>query len=1000
MLNPSLINNGLGNRPNEMYLAKISGLLQPISNSSQFPSLSSRKNGESFVISATVTDSVTSQTFHTGDKIFWFINQWELFNTTTGEAPSGDSYLTINNELATLPNSRRFANGNITTLDILTSGQFKINVDQSLIDITASQVSDFTSAVDALVSGVYLPLSGGIMTGELDLASNIPLGTLDTTSIEAMPVGWGNLILKRQYAVLGTNNPLSGIGQVIDGVTITDGMKVFTRGQLQAFKNGGWIASAGSWTRSPEFINGTSQSQLVYYITGGTTNANTIWRCSFGDVVGTGIGNNLTFVLFQSSGIYTGTNGVTVSGSVISLTPLTANKALVSSSAGLPTTSSSTDQQVAYLTPIPDLSNSLNRNRLIYTAIGGLTALTAITANKALVSDGSGLPIASSVTNTEQSYLSGASSNIQTQINSIISGLGSYLPLAGGSMTGNITFANNLGIDSTSAGSNLYIGASGNAQVIGIGAQPGTVSISLNSDFAYVQKLFSYTKSIVVNEIGGAASGDSSGFEVHENGVTTGYFLVSSDRTGFDLKGCANSGTMTFTPSSGAFNLKIISSSTANRTLTVPDANSVTVISSNALSNQFANGISSSGVVNYVQPSFGNISGTASLTTQVTGVLPIANGGTNSSTTLVNNKLMISTSGAIKESSNFSINSDGGLVIATATNSNMQMGIDIALNSTSGNFNKAIHILQPSLPTTGGLTAGGVLQFYIGKSEAAGMGTELWFVNTAGGAFTNNSRLVLYGADGGLLWSRRSIALGNIGLDAILGRSGNATLDADNTIYKVESRSRNTSSVYVNISSDVVSGTGNQVGMQSFSSFDSSITDGENRLSYTRSTFESVSSGHATGKLLVGVNVAGTLTDIFSLNSAGLTVLSGSGSGITLLADATSALQAVTLQQVQGILGTKVLLTDTPVTSSGTTVTLTTPGVFLRVSGVQAVVTLVMPTSPSGGDTCIISSTNVVTTTNWSGPFVNGAPSTSFFLTANHIGFSYQSVVNAWLQIF
>jgi hypothetical protein len=47
-----------------------------------------------------------------------------------------------------------------------------------------------------------------------------------------------------------------------------------------------------------------------------------------------------------------------------------------------------------------------------------------------------------------------------------------------------------------------------------------------------------------------------------------------------------------------------------------------------AVSNQWINSISTSGVPTSSQPAFSNISGTASLTSQVTGTLPTANGGT------------------------------------------------------------------------------------------------------------------------------------------------------------------------------------------------------------------------------------------------------------------------------------------------------------------------------------------------------------------------------------
>lgn len=71
--------------------------------------------------------------------------------------------------------------------------------------------------------------------------------------------------------------------------------------------------------------------------------------------------------------------------------------------------------------------NSGTQYQLAYYAINGteVSGLTLITANRALVSDANGLPVASATTATEIGYVSGATSNIQTQINSksSISGL-------------------------------------------------------------------------------------------------------------------------------------------------------------------------------------------------------------------------------------------------------------------------------------------------------------------------------------------------------------------------------------------------------------------------------------------------------------------------------------------------------------------------------------------------------------------------------------------------
>lgn len=103
------------------------------------------------------------------------------------------------------------------------------------------------------------------------------------------------------------------------------------------------------------------------------------------------------------------------------------------------------------------------------------------------------------------------------------------------------------------------------------------------------------------------------------------------------------------------------------------------VFSKAVVANQFLTGISSvDGSVSQAQPSFSNISGTASLTTQVTGVLPVANGGTNSSSALSNNRVMQSSGGAVVEASAITASR------ALASDSN---GIPVAATTTTTELN-------------------------------------------------------------------------------------------------------------------------------------------------------------------------------------------------------------------------------------------------------------------------------------------------------------------------
>lgn len=69
-----------------------------------------------------------------------------------------------------------------------------------------------------------------------------------------------------------------------------------------------------------------------------------------------------------------------------------------------------------------------------------LSKLAALTVDRALVSNGSGVVSASAVTATEVGYLSGVTSAIQTQINSVSSSVSGCVLKAGDTMTGNLIF--------------------------------------------------------------------------------------------------------------------------------------------------------------------------------------------------------------------------------------------------------------------------------------------------------------------------------------------------------------------------------------------------------------------------------------------------------------------------------------------------------------------------------------------------------------------------------
>jgi hypothetical protein len=181
---------------------------------------------------------------------------------------------------------------------------------------------------------------------------------------------------------------------------------------------------------------------------------------------------------------------------------------------------------------------------------------------------------------------------------------------------------------------------------------------------------------ITLNKGGSAASAGGSGIEFEENALITGYFKVAADRNGFemlapnvafkndlDLSNLSADHVQKFADTDGTFVMRpdgtpgvanqvafwqdannlvsdadFVFNPGTNRltvlNLTVTNAPTVSAFGAGVVHSSAAGLLSSSPVV---------------LTSEVSGVLPIANGGTNSGTALNNNRLMYSSGGAIVE---------------------------------------------------------------------------------------------------------------------------------------------------------------------------------------------------------------------------------------------------------------------------------------------------------------------------------------------------------------
>lgn len=194
--------------------------------------------------------------------------------------------------------------------------------------------------------------------------------------------------------------------------------------------------------------------------------------------------------------------------------------------------------------------------------------------------------------------------------------------------------------------------------------------IVVNGDLTFINttNLEVTDKLIRVNKGGAAASGGGAGFEVEENGLITGSFKISSNREGWDLLAPANAFTLTlnqnnltasrvqnFADTAGTFVMRPNGTpGVLGQVAYWQDANNLISTAGFTFSGGVLTSpnvtVSSLGVGIVHSSAAGVLSSSAVLLgSEVSGILPIANGGTNSATALNNDRLMFSSAGAIVE---------------------------------------------------------------------------------------------------------------------------------------------------------------------------------------------------------------------------------------------------------------------------------------------------------------------------------------------------------------
>jgi hypothetical protein len=134
------------------------------------------------------------------------------------------------------------------------------------------------------------------------------------------------------------------------------------------------------------------------------------------------------------------------------------------------------------------------------------------------------------------------------------------------------TNASIVNIATASTSQTVNIGTGSGATVINLGGAGDTVNIAGTLAYVNTTNLTVSDKLVTLNKGGASASGDASGIEIEENSAISAFVKIGNTRSSWTFSTPTKSGTVWITPSAGAFSTELLSSSTASRTLTLPDA--------------------------------------------------------------------------------------------------------------------------------------------------------------------------------------------------------------------------------------------------------------------------------------------------------------------------------------------------------------------------------------------------------------------------------------------
>lgn len=196
--------------------------------------------------------------------------------------------------------------------------------------LTAGEVNMLVGATSSIQTQLNTLTSNKLARdGTQAMSAALPMGGFRITAL-GTPVAASDAATKdyvdslsqglswKEATLAGSTGPLTLSGtQLVDGVSLGIGARVLVKDQGNPAENGIYIVSASAWSRSTDADTGTELDGLAVFVRQGTSHANTAWIQTA--IITTFPGDPVTFSQFAAAGGATAGNGISITGSTISV---------------------------------------------------------------------------------------------------------------------------------------------------------------------------------------------------------------------------------------------------------------------------------------------------------------------------------------------------------------------------------------------------------------------------------------------------------------------------------------------------------------------------------------------------------------------------------------------------------------------------------------------------------------------------------------------------------